>query len=271
MNDLDINEKDDNCTFVTRRKAVMEITKMLLLSIITIVAILPTALLSSRLTRVNNKVKDVSEAISSTQKDVDSLSERVTSMEDCLGKDGGVQEQLDELSKKLDAMVSNASTGNTQVSKNTNTPVVTPSAIVGADASGREYRAFELVNRPVILTYVENNNEVYALGQWNENYHWNGLCVVNVYSPDEQLCEIREVTFKDGVRTKYRSVTKSDLTDGQWKYHLQDDITGNSKDKVCYVSYSKAKVFAMSNARITDLLYVDEFITKYRDIQKEEQ
>ena len=58
--------------------------------------------------------------------------------------------------------------------------------IIGIDSNNNVCLAEDYINKTVLLTYKDKNNEqnnvdVYFLGQYNENYHWDGFCVTNVY------------------------------------------------------------------------------------------
>lgn len=36
----------------------------------------------------------------------------------------------------------------------------------------------------VILVYTEDDKDVFFMGKFNDNYHWDGYCITNVYYKD---------------------------------------------------------------------------------------
>lgn len=94
---------------------------------------------------------------------------------------------------------------------------------VGTDSNGNVCLAADLVNETVLLVYNEDGREVYFLGQYNENYHWDGYCVTNVYNADGSLYGICESNFSDGERLDFRSFYSMG-ENNKWRY----------SDKVCH-------------------------------------
>jgi hypothetical protein len=131
---------------------------------------------------------------------------------------------------------------------------------LGTDSDGNIYIAEELIGETILLTYTEGNQEIYFLGQYNENYRWDGYCVTNSYSEDGALNAICESNFDDGKRLDYLSLYS--LGENEWRYSdriCTDD--GNVGVSICYsFNYDKDKNFTKTNARITDILYADEFL-----------
>lgn len=80
---------------------------------------------------------------------------------------------------------------------------ITSATKIGTDADGKVYMANDLIDTRVILFYKEEDKEVFFLGQYNENYHWDGYCMTNVYNADGSLFGISESNFVDGERRDY--------------------------------------------------------------------
>ncbi len=59
------------------------------------------------------------------------------------------------------------------------------------------YGPDELRNKPFITKYTDKGNEVYFCGQYNENNHWDGKCILNIYRNNE-LITIFVAIYKDG-------------------------------------------------------------------------
>lgn len=142
---------------------------------------------------------------------------------------------------------------------NTNT-TLTPETCLGEDSNGEKYSIGDIIGKPVLLTYNENDKEVYFYGQINEKLHWEGDCITNVYNNDGTLYGICESNFDDGVRKKYESFYLSS-TENEWIY-TNRECTKNGNLGISErfsFQYNKLKNFTKTNARIYDLLYVIDF------------
>ena len=137
---------------------------------------------------------------------------------------------------------------------------ITEATCIGTDSDGNAYIAEDLINTTILLTYTEGDKEVYFLGQYNENYRWNGYCVTNAYYMDGTLYGICESNFENGQRLDYKSFYKE--KDNEWTYSNRvctDE--GNLGTSIGYtLEYNKVKNFTNTNVRVTDILYVDKFI-----------
>lgn len=60
-----------------------------------------------------------------------------------------------------------------------------------------EYTASELVYKKIIFSYQTIDKENFFYGQFNENNHWYGICIINSYEND-CLKSIIETVFDDG-------------------------------------------------------------------------
>ncbi len=72
-----------------------------------------------------------------------------------------------------------------------------------------EYTVKELQNRPFVTMYYENGSEVYFSGKYNENNHWDGECILNVYR-DNELMIVFEGTYDDGELKKFKRIACDD-------------------------------------------------------------
>lgn len=132
--------------------------------------------------------------------------------------------------------------------------------VVGSDTDGNQYLAGDLINETILLTYTEDDKEVYFLGQYNEDYRWNGYCVTNVYYLDGSFFGICESNFDNGKRLDYKTFYLSDS--GEWI--LTDRICDGDENigtSTTYkMNYDKIKNFTETNVRITDMIYIDKFL-----------
>ena len=136
------------------------------------------------------------------------------------------------------------------------------STSIGTDSDGNKYVAKDLVGDRILLTYIEDDEEVYFLGQYNEKYHWDGYCVTNTYNLSGELTGICESNFNDGQRIDYKSFCKSHTDSSKWTYSNKScNEANNSGINISYsFSYNKTKIFTPTNARVTDLVFTDKFI-----------
>lgn len=142
--------------------------------------------------------------------------------------------------------------------------------VIGIDLNGDECIAEDYINKTVLLTYKDNTDEedaveVYFLGQYNENYHWNGFCVTNVYYSEGELAgklhEICESDFDDGERLNFKSIHYN-IQEDDWLYSNRE-IKNNVNigiNKHFLFNYNKSKNFTSSNVKTSDIMYVDSFM-----------
>lgn len=134
--------------------------------------------------------------------------------------------------------------------------------ILGTDEEGQECLAKDYKKEPILLTYTEEDKEIFFLGQYNENYQWDGYCVTNAYFEDGTLYGVCESDFSDGERQNYKSFVFQE--EGVWLYSNRNCNKGNNigENKTYRLDYKKEKNFTPTNVRTTDILYVDYFVEK---------
>lgn len=228
-----------------------------------------TWLVANNLGELRSDIVALDKDIDTINTEISEMSSEISVMSDYLYNDGGVQDQLGDINKLLGMNPINASLDITssigKVSMQPNdigyvTSSITSETCIGTDSDGNVYIAEDLINETILLTYFEDDKEVYFLGQYNENYKWNGYCVTNAYNLDGTLYGICESNFDNGKRLDYKSFCYLNKT--EWIY--SDKICNedeNSGINILYsFNYEKIKNFTNTNARITDILYVDKFI-----------
>lgn len=78
--------------------------------------------------------------------------------------------------------------------------------IIGNDLhSGKEYHPGDLIYRIVVLSYKEDGQEVFFMGQFNERNHWDGECLINVYSDGYFVISTKAI-YHDGERIDYKQL-----------------------------------------------------------------
>lgn len=140
---------------------------------------------------------------------------------------------------------------------------LTPQTYLGEDSNGNQYNIEDIINKNVLLTYNEDDKEIYFWGELNEQLYWNGDCLTNAYNSDGTLYGICESTFNKGKREKYRSFYMSSKND-EWIYtdRVCTDNGNLGISEKYFFKWNKTKNFTSSNARIYDLLYIDDFSSK---------
>ena len=131
---------------------------------------------------------------------------------------------------------------------------------IGADSNGNVYIARDLIGKTILLTYKAEGKDIFFLGQYNENYHWEGYCVINAYYSDGRLYGICESNYDDGKRLDYKTICTSE--NDEWGYYSRVcNGTINEGVSIEYTfSYNKIADFTTGNVRISDILYADDFL-----------
>lgn len=207
--------------------------------------------------------------------EINNLTTDVSEMREYLYSDDGVKDQLGEFSDKMDKVTNllnitaikadvtteeyvknNVSIVDNDISDSTSS--ISPDTCIGTDSDGKVYIAKNLIDQTILLTYNEDDKEIYFLGQYNKNYHWNGYCVINTYDADGKLNGINESNFDDGNRLDYESYYLSDKQN-EWIYTDRDcKKETNEGISIEYKSnFSKQKNFTTTNVRVSDLIYIE--------------
>lgn len=133
--------------------------------------------------------------------------------------------------------------------------------------TGEKYTLNQLVDKKLLISYADGDYENYFYGQFNENNHWDGNCITNIYK-DDNLFFIMEADYNDGSLTSYKQAFKcktlgkkevwsvakrSCVIDQETKESYNTGETWN----YFYIDYSKQ--FDIDNVKTTNIRYVDSF------------
>ena len=222
-----------------------------------------------------DKLNNIEEKLDSLEANVNNLETKVENIEFNLNgntETAGILARLTRIEDRLNIKVLSASNDMLKtVSQVTVAPrninitktFIKSDSIIGTDIEGNEYYAKDYINDTILLTYFDEDKEVLFLGQFNDNYHWDGYCVTNAYYSDGTLYGICESDFDDGTRLNFKSIIH-EYNNTDWIYsnkQIEGDI--NSGENIQYfLEYNKSKNFQSTNAKITDIIYVDDFIEK---------
>lgn len=234
----------------------------------------------NRFGKIESRFNEVDKALAErlTSGDLSEINDDVNTMHDYLYNDEGVQDQLGDIASditeikdllNITSIIASPDVTSVldkiSIEPNDNSmsyASFTATTCIGTDAEGKEYIAKDLIDEKVLLTYTENDKEVYFLGEYNENYHWDGYCITNVYNSDSTLYGICEYNFDDGKRLDYKSFCVSESNNKEWIYSDKKcNENSNSGKNILYsFDYDKKKNFTNTNVRISDIIYVDDFV-----------
>lgn len=267
--------QEENSNNVNNKKISAKAIIEIIGAIFTIVSLL--AILFEAYNYVESKFDKLNDKLNECLKkdEISNLTTDVSEMREYLYSDDGVKDQLGEFSDKMDKVTnllnitaikadvtteeyirSNVSIVDNDISNSTSS--ISSDTCIGTDSEGNVYIAKNLVDKTILLTYTEDDKEIYFLGQYNKNYHWNGYCVINTYDADGKLNSINESNFDDGNRLDYESFYLSDKQN-EWIYTDRDcKKETNEGISIRYKSnFSKQKNFTATNVRVSDLIYIE--------------
>lgn len=135
--------------------------------------------------------------------------------------------------------------------------------IVRDTNTNKAYKAEDLVGTSLLIPYTEGNQEIYFLGQFNENCHWDGNCITNVYENDN-LIFIMDAVYNDGVLSEYKQVESSG-NGNLWRISKRiNEEAFNSGETWLYTNsnnVSFVKNFTMNDVKKNSIFNVNEFVT----------
>lgn len=82
------------------------------------------------------------------------------------------------------------------------------------DENGNEHTATDLVERKMIISYIENGQEVFFCGQFDQDIKWDGDCLINVYK-NNKLIIATSTEYKNGKQESYHQFFSNN---GEWIY-----------------------------------------------------
>lgn len=139
--------------------------------------------------------------------------------------------------------------------------------IIGTDVNGDTiYNPEDLYNKPIITAYLDGKNEVYFYGRFNENNHWNGRCILNVYEGNK-LISIFEGVYDDGEIYSYKTIVvkEDDENKGEYIWLVNDRVNQgeyNSGETWKYTKHEDyIKGFTLEDVKEKQITTVDKFIS----------
>lgn len=157
-----------------------------------------------------------------------------------------------EFSNSSDAIYIDNINGDIYIGMEYNGDIIAPELSgdsVLTESDGTTISASNLVGEKLIIPYQENNQEVYFMGQYDENILWNGECLINTYSKNK-LVNSTLAQYEHGKRKSYEQIY---CEDNEWIYSIRtiidDDMIKSEEEKIKSGDtwkYSKTKDYEQS-------------------------
>ena len=127
-----------------------------------------------------------------------------------------------------------------------------------------KYNTEDLYYTKIITGYRDGEDEIYFLGQYNENNHWYGECILNIYK-DHNLSCIFEAVYNDGELFSYRRI--SNEGDGTWevadRVNKGEYKTGETWVYTNTIDYKQE--ISLNKYKESQILTFDDFINSTRE------
>lgn len=234
---------------------------------IAIAAIGATWLVASNIMSLNKDVKAINKELNTASTERKEMYSYLYNDEGVKDQLGNISDDIAEIKKFLNSPTINASADaqeciDVSIEDNhisTSTSSISADTCIGTDSDGKAYIAKDLIGQTILLTFNQDNKEIYFMGQYNNKYHWDGYCVTNTYDAVGLLDGVCESNFDDGTRLDYESFYRSDNQE-EWIYTDRDckkDV--NEGISIKYkLDYSKQKNFTITNVRVSDIIYIED-------------
>ena len=159
---------------------------------------------------INTNFKDIKEKFEKTNDKFEKIETRIRDIE----KDVFnyiILQATKKTASELKFINSSIEEENFTIEKN-NVPFLATS-VVGIDSeTNKNYRAENLRNKKLILTYVGPDGEnIIFCGQFNSKQHWDGKCSINVYKKN-RLILITDAEYEDGKILNYQQFLNNGQT-----------------------------------------------------------
>jgi hypothetical protein len=269
--DNEINKKSKLSKFLSNQIVISVLSPLILALVLCLVGTAQGFLeLPGKISKIETSVNNLQCSVENLTDRVGSLEDRMNSVEDRLNDLEGRIERLESVNDKL--LVLQSTSGFTpSIEKNPATdecvlaaPKWQDGEIIAVDSkSGEEYSADQLVDQRLLLSYkTENNEEVFFYGQFNQENHWNGNCLINMYT-GHTLSLIMEAEYDDGNLLNYKQIIPFTTKKGDDVWIVSERTTTdniNSGDSWSYYRDSdQNQSFDYDNVVLDNLFSVTEF------------
>lgn len=144
---------------------------------------------------------------------------------------------------------------------------------LGTNEETNETCNFEdFIGKEMFIPYKNNGQDVLFYGKFNENFHWDDNCIINVYSGDT-LVFVMDAEYDDGKLRSYKQIFSDVVTkenDEKFDVWIISNREYDSEDKKGIIYYSGetwyyyreenyVQQFELDNATPEDMINVDDF------------
>lgn len=150
---------------------------------------------------------------------------------------------------------------------NVNNAIWSDSEVIATDGN-EKYTAEELSQKKLLLSYIQNEQEVYFYGQYSKNNKWDGDCIINIYY-NNNLIFATEASYNDGILEKYQQLYTFTTTAHEevWciskREYTENGNTGNSWNY--FKDQDIIKKFNLDNVEQSNIYSVEELKKIIRD------
>lgn len=134
--------------------------------------------------------------------------------------------------------------------------------VVACTDDGTEYTSDELADINLVLPYRDGEKNGYFYGRFNENNHWDGNCIVNIYQQGK-LELITDANYEDGRLRYCRQVFPDTTTNGQPIWVISNRIVeGNTSHGETWHFFRNDDFFEIQEPKsvgANDIISVDQF------------
>ena len=142
--------------------------------------------------------------------------------------------------------------------------------------NGEEYTLSQLIDRKLLIPYLDNEKEILFYGQYNKNNNWDDVCVFNIYGYNEDVNDmvlenILEAEYDDGILTSYKKLIRSttargvdiwSIFDGRMIYEENKENYARGEIWNYYRVNEYLQEFDLNNPEVENIIYIDDFKDK---------
>lgn len=251
---------------VQRAEGLSKTSKLLQILVLAVGIIGPIVTITIEFTKQGNSIDNLNRDVAEIKENYESIDNTIDELTDLVSKDHEIFLELSPVRKeeepydiefkdsyyiKMESVASEEYLAEPSWEKG---------SIIAKDVNGDGvYRDEDLYNMPIITSYLEGDNEVYFYGKFNENNHWNGKCILNVYNGNN-LVSIFEGVYDDGELFSYKRVS----IDGGNTWTVNDRIREGDYNSGETWIYEKTddfvKGFSIEDVKEKQILTVDRFL-----------
>lgn len=134
--------------------------------------------------------------------------------------------------------------------------------IVALDSvSGKSYKTKDLINKQILMPYEEDGQNIYFLGEYDADNHWNGNCLINIYK-DKKIVSIIDAIYDGGKLISYKEIMEDGDSDDDWSVIIKKK-QGNKYENEKYTYHKSENIkedFTIETVEVEDMIYADDFI-----------